>query len=152
MEFVVETREEVRRDFTPKKYKPWNDFKKQKEIKMGSEIAFEKGVNSWIFGTIIDSSLYIFKKEEYPAIFIRAFNKIFVEDEDLIVQEVDELFVVCENSYENILFLYHNPFRSEKQRRWLWSNRPDIAEAWSHGKHVSSKNSHQHRKKQIKDF
>lgn len=23
------------------------------------------------------------------------------------------------------------PFRSEKQRRWLWANRPDIAKKWS---------------------
>jgi len=26
------------------------------------------------------------------------------------------------------------PFKSEKQRRYLWANEPDIAEAWSHGK------------------
>ena len=26
------------------------------------------------------------------------------------------------------------PFQSEKQRRYLWKNRPDIAEAWAHGK------------------
>ena len=23
------------------------------------------------------------------------------------------------------------PFKSEKQRRWLWANEPDIAEKWS---------------------
>ncbi len=23
------------------------------------------------------------------------------------------------------------PFRSEKQRRWLWRNRPDIARRWT---------------------
>ena len=23
------------------------------------------------------------------------------------------------------------PFRSEKQRRWLWKNEPDIAQKWS---------------------
>lgn len=26
------------------------------------------------------------------------------------------------------------PFKSENQRRYLWANRPDIAEAWAHGK------------------
>lgn len=26
------------------------------------------------------------------------------------------------------------PFASEAQRRLLWSKRPDIAEAWSHGR------------------
>ena len=23
------------------------------------------------------------------------------------------------------------PFKSEKQRRWLWSNRPDLARSWT---------------------
>jgi len=26
------------------------------------------------------------------------------------------------------------PFKSEKQRRFLWANHPKIAEAWAHGK------------------
>jgi hypothetical protein len=26
------------------------------------------------------------------------------------------------------------PFQSEKQRRFMWSQHPDIAEAWAHGK------------------
>jgi hypothetical protein len=26
------------------------------------------------------------------------------------------------------------PFKSENQRRYLWANHPDIAEAWAHGK------------------
>lgn len=26
------------------------------------------------------------------------------------------------------------PFKSEKQRRYLWKNEPRIAEAWAHGK------------------
>jgi hypothetical protein len=26
------------------------------------------------------------------------------------------------------------PFKSEKQRRFLWAEHPDIAEAWAHGK------------------
>jgi hypothetical protein len=26
------------------------------------------------------------------------------------------------------------PFKSEKQRRYLWSQHPKIAEAWAHGK------------------
>ena len=26
------------------------------------------------------------------------------------------------------------PFKSEKQRKFLWSQHPDIAEAWAHGK------------------
>lgn len=26
------------------------------------------------------------------------------------------------------------PFKSENQRRYLWANNPDIAEAWAHGK------------------
>jgi hypothetical protein len=29
------------------------------------------------------------------------------------------------------------PFKSENQRRFLWANHPDIAEAWAHGKHTS---------------
>jgi hypothetical protein len=32
------------------------------------------------------------------------------------------------------------PFRSEKQRRFLWSQHPDIAEAWAHGKHTAKSN------------
>jgi len=24
------------------------------------------------------------------------------------------------------------PFKSEKQRRWLWANRPDLARKWAH--------------------
>jgi hypothetical protein len=31
------------------------------------------------------------------------------------------------------------PFVSEKQRRYLWMHEPNIAEAWSHGHHVSKK-------------
>lgn len=26
------------------------------------------------------------------------------------------------------------PFKSEKQRKFLWANEPKIAEAWAHGK------------------
>jgi hypothetical protein len=26
------------------------------------------------------------------------------------------------------------PFKSESQRRYLWSQHPEIAEAWAHGK------------------
>ena len=26
------------------------------------------------------------------------------------------------------------PFKSEKQRRYLWANEPKIAHAWAHGK------------------
>ena len=26
------------------------------------------------------------------------------------------------------------PFKSEKQRRYLWSQHPDIAESWAHGR------------------
>jgi len=26
------------------------------------------------------------------------------------------------------------PFKSEKQRRYLWKNNPKIAEAWAHGR------------------
>jgi hypothetical protein len=26
------------------------------------------------------------------------------------------------------------PFKSEKQRRYLWANDPKIAEAWAHGR------------------
>ncbi len=33
------------------------------------------------------------------------------------------------------------PFRSEAQRRYLWSQHPDIAERWAHGEH-SSKGPH----------
>lgn len=32
------------------------------------------------------------------------------------------------------------PFRSEKQRRYLWANEPRIAEAWSHGRHTAKSN------------
>jgi len=32
-----------------------------------------------------------------------------------------------------------NPFVSEEQRRYLWQNEPEIAKAWAHGKHTSSK-------------
>jgi hypothetical protein len=31
------------------------------------------------------------------------------------------------------------PFASERQRRFLWLVRPDIAEAWEHGKHVGKR-------------
>jgi hypothetical protein len=26
------------------------------------------------------------------------------------------------------------PFKSEKQRRYLWANEPKVAEAWAHGR------------------
>ena len=26
------------------------------------------------------------------------------------------------------------PFQSEAQRRYMWANHPDIAQAWAHGK------------------
>jgi len=29
------------------------------------------------------------------------------------------------------------PFRSEKQRRYLWMAHPDIAKAWAYGRHTS---------------
>ena len=31
------------------------------------------------------------------------------------------------------------PFKSERQRRYLWWKHPDIAKAWAHGKHTSKK-------------
>jgi hypothetical protein len=33
------------------------------------------------------------------------------------------------------------PFRSEKQRRWMWANRPDIAKRWTakYGKRIYPK-------------
>lgn len=27
------------------------------------------------------------------------------------------------------------PFKSEKQRRFMWSQHPEIAEKWAHGEH-----------------
>jgi len=30
------------------------------------------------------------------------------------------------------------PFKSEQQRRFLWSQHPDIAKAWAHGKHSTT--------------
>lgn len=32
-----------------------------------------------------------------------------------------------------------NPFVSERQRRYLWQNEPEIAKAWAHGRHTSKK-------------
>lgn len=32
------------------------------------------------------------------------------------------------------------PFKSEKQRRYLWAKEPRIAKAWAHGRHTSNKN------------
>jgi hypothetical protein len=32
-----------------------------------------------------------------------------------------------------------NPFASEEQRRFMWANHPEIAEAWAHGEHTSDK-------------
>lgn len=32
------------------------------------------------------------------------------------------------------------PFQSEKQRRYLWAEHPDIAHAWAHGRHTAKKN------------
>ena len=29
------------------------------------------------------------------------------------------------------------PFKSEKQRRYMWAKEPEIAEAWEHEKHTS---------------
>jgi hypothetical protein len=31
------------------------------------------------------------------------------------------------------------PFKSERQRRYMWANHPNIAKAWAHGKHTSKK-------------
>lgn len=31
------------------------------------------------------------------------------------------------------------PFKSEKQRRYMWANHPKIAKAWAHGKHTSKR-------------
>ena len=28
------------------------------------------------------------------------------------------------------------PFKSEKQRKFMWAKHPKIAEAWAHGKHT----------------
>jgi hypothetical protein len=29
------------------------------------------------------------------------------------------------------------PFKSERQRKYLWVHEPEIAHAWSHGKHTT---------------
>lgn len=34
------------------------------------------------------------------------------------------------------------PFRSEAQRRFMWSQHPDIAEKWAHGKHSKKQPPH----------
>jgi hypothetical protein len=31
------------------------------------------------------------------------------------------------------------PFKSERQRRFMWANLPDIARKWAHGKHSKRK-------------
>jgi hypothetical protein len=31
------------------------------------------------------------------------------------------------------------PFKSEKQRRYMWAKHPSIAKKWAHGKHSSKK-------------
>lgn len=31
------------------------------------------------------------------------------------------------------------PFKSEKQRRFMWAKEPEIAKKWAHGKHSSKK-------------
>lgn len=34
------------------------------------------------------------------------------------------------------------PFRSEQQRRFMWSQHPDIAEKWAHGEHSTKDGAH----------
>jgi len=34
------------------------------------------------------------------------------------------------------------PFQSEAQRRFMWSQHPDIAEKWAHGKHSTKNGDH----------
>jgi hypothetical protein len=34
------------------------------------------------------------------------------------------------------------PFKSEKQRRFMWSQHPEIAEKWAHGEHSKKKKKH----------
>lgn len=31
------------------------------------------------------------------------------------------------------------PFKSEKQRRFMWAKHPEIAEKWAHGEHSKGK-------------
>ena len=43
------------------------------------------------------------------------------------------------------------PFRSEKQRRFLWKFHPNIAHAWAHGQHTTlikkrTRGGHRHKK------
>lgn len=31
-----------------------------------------------------------------------------------------------------------SPFKSERQRRFMWAKHPKIAKAWAHGRHTST--------------
>ena len=42
------------------------------------------------------------------------------------------------------------PFKSEKQRRYLWAKHPEIAEKWAQGEHHTKGKSHQMPKKRTR--
>jgi len=42
------------------------------------------------------------------------------------------------------------PFKSEKQRRFLWSQHPEIAEKWAHGEHSTKGKGHKMPKRKKK--
>lgn len=47
------------------------------------------------------------------------------------------IYRIAPNNVDDLIWLDKNPFKSEAQRRYMWINHPEIAEAWSHGHHTS---------------
>ena len=64
-------------------------------------------------------------------------------------EKSDEEVPVVENEWVRLIpnaqldpNLTINPFVSEKQRRYLWKNEPEVAKAWAHGKHTGKGKTH----------
>ena len=121
---IEKSKNYFKRNKLPKK---WNDFKKIKNKNIGYEIGISISKKHWVFGKIIS---IIYEENEdgiiEKNIKIKLILSIKIKSGKIYVKEKSNIIYIG-NIFNNILYLHKNPFRSEKQRRYLWMFHPEIA-------------------------
>jgi len=69
-----------------------------------------------------------------------------IDDKEFMIRSNGHTYGINKKDILNLLIDHGNPFKSEKQRRYLWVHHPDIAERWSQEYGSKPRKSRSHKK------
>ena len=113
-----------------------NSIDEYNSIEINHTICFLKGPDSWVFGKIYSRHLFkTYIGEIYSFSFYSTFS-VSIKFKDTKDEYVNcnfdrDLYIITSKSYDILLNLEKNPFKSEAQRRWMWTNHPRMAREWA---------------------